>query len=210
MKKPALLVVVFALSALPSFAQMFQGPTSEFGILFGGSKRLVSTKDEAAGRGVQDNFSFSNSVKEAYYSVALDPETRFKIKVGQLNGPGAFQFILGADKQRVDINDVAVDYVDGIVDYRFNEPFGSTGLFGGIGYYRQQGTIREADVPANLNPADVVGRQSESNYGFVAGVNGDFPLSRNMGVIVEGSYHAVNYHARPRYVTISGGLRFSF
>ncbi len=39
---------------------------------------------------------------------------------------------------------------------------------------------------------------------------GDFPLSRRYGVVVEGTYHWVNYHYRPRYLTLTGGLRITF
>jgi len=183
--KKTLLIGLLALTALPATAQV-----SEFGLLLGGSKRLVSHRDEEKGFGVSDNFKFSNSVKEIYYSVILDDSSRFKIKVGQITAPGAFR----ADNARVDVAKATVDHADALVDYRFSEPFGSTGLFAGVGLYRQSAS----------------GQQEETNYGFSAGVNGDFPLSRRYGVIVEGTYHWVNYHYRPRYLTLTGGLRISF
>jgi hypothetical protein len=158
--------------------------------MFGGSKRLVSHRDEAKGFDVGDNFKFSNSVKEIYYSVILDDLTRFKFKVGEITAPGAFR----VDNARVDVAKAKVGHADAIVDYRFSEPFGSTGLFAGVGLYRQRAS----------------GQQEETNYGFSAGVNGDFPMSRRYGIVVEGTYHWVNYHYRPRYLTATGGLRISF
>jgi hypothetical protein len=183
--KKIVLAATLVLTALPAAAQV-----SEFGILLGGSKRLISSRDQEQGIGVSDNFKFSNSVKEIYYSVVLDDYSRFKIKAGQITAPGAFQI----DNARVDVDKAKVEHIDALVDYRFSEPFGSTGLFAGLGLYRQSATDQ----------------QDETNYGFSGGINADFPLSRRYGIIVEGAYHWVNFHYRPRYLTLSGGLRISF
>jgi len=183
--KKTLLLLILAMSALPAAAQY-----SEFGFLIGGSKRLISHSDEEQGIGVSDDFKFDNSVKELYYSVKLDEYSRFKIKLGQITAPGAFQ-VNGA---RVDVAKADVDHIDGIVDYRFSEPFGSTGLFAGAGLYR----------------IDAPDQKEETNYGFSGGVNGDFPMSRRYGIVVEAAYHWVNFHYKPRYITLAAGLRISF
>ena len=196
--KKLLLLMLFA--AKPAFAQ-----TSEFGILLGGSKRLISHSDQAAGLGVSDNFRFSNSVREIFYAVQLDPGTNFKIKAGQIEGPVAFQFTTPTGTARTDSAKGTVEHVDGIIDYRFSEAFGSTGLFAGVGLYRQRGTINDQAVPLEQR-----GTQTETNYGFQGGVNGDFPLTRRAGFIAEVAYHWINYHYKPRYVTLTGGLRLSF
>src|SRR6476619_1878546 len=81
------LLALSLLTAAPAFAQ-----SSEFGILLGGSKRLIRNSDEAAGLGISDNFNFGNPVKEISYSVALEPGTKFRIKAGQITAPVAFQF----------------------------------------------------------------------------------------------------------------------
>jgi len=47
------------MAAAPLAAQ-----TSEVGIMIGASKRLISRSDQAAGTGVKDNFTFSNSDRE--------------------------------------------------------------------------------------------------------------------------------------------------
>ena len=206
MKKPAYLLMFLLLAAPSLYAQ-----SSQFGLLLGGSKRLVSSKDEEAGRGVSDNWKFSGGVKEAFYAVELEPDTFFKIKVGQITAPGAFRVQIGngASPQvttgRRDLQQVDIDHVDAIINYRFAESFGSTGLFAGVGLYRQHGTF-----PTSSDVAPQDRSASETNYGFSGGVNGDFPLSRRYGFIAEAAYHMVNYHYRPRYITVSGGLRISF
>jgi hypothetical protein len=201
MTKTASLLAFFVFSAMPALAQV-----SQVGIQVGGSKRLISHSDEAAGLGVSDNFKFSNSVREIYYAVQLDPGTYFKIKAGQIEGPVAFQYTTAAGvTARTDMPKGKVEHIDGIVDYRFSEPFGTTGIFAGVGLYRQSGTITSTVVPVEQR-----GRQSETNYGLTGGVNGDFPITRRTGFIAELTYHWINYRVRPRYLTLSGGLRFSF
>jgi len=192
MNKTLIVAALLLAFAAPTFAQT---SNSEFGFLLGGSKRLSSKGDVANGVSVNDRFTFSNSVKEAYFSIQLDSDTRFKVKVGRMTAPGAFRTLdANQNKVRNDVAKANVDHVDAIIDYRFSEPFGSTGLFAGVGLYRQSAS----------------GFASESNYGLQVGVNGDFPISRRYGFVAEAAYHAVNYHYRPRYVTLSGGLRISF
>lgn len=202
MKKPAFFLALTLLAAPAAFAQYQQ-----FGINVGGSKRLSSDIDRAANpNGTDDNFRFGNSVKEIWYAVEMEPGTMFRLKAGQFRGPGAFQLRNAAnDKVRVDVDGVDIDHVDADIDYRFSEAFGSTGLFAGIGFYRQSGNI-----PAVAGLTTAPQSETETNYGFQLGVNGDFPISQRLGVVVEGTYRAINYHARPRYVTVTGGLRFSF
>ncbi len=70
----------------------------------------------------------------------------------------------------------------------------ATGLFAGTGLYRQTGSNRQ-----------------ESDYGFVGGVNGLFPINRSVGISAEAAYHWVHfYNPKPRYATIGVGLRFVF
>jgi hypothetical protein len=201
MRKHAFLLVCLLASAAPAVAQ-----TSEFGITIGGSKRLISRRDQAQGIGIRDNFKFSNSARQIYYGVQIEPGTFFKIRAGQIEAPLAFQYTNSANqKARTDIPKGKVEHVDGIIDYRFSEPYGSTGLFAGVGLYRQRGTLTDPAIPDGQR-----GNQTETNYGFIGGVNGDFPITRRTGFIVEATYHWINYAYKVRYVTLGGGLRFSF
>ena len=177
--KRLLLAFTIALASLPASAQFQQ-----FGLMLGGSTKLGNNNVG------NDHFTFSNSVKEIFYSVDVEDYTRFKIKAGRITAPASFQ----QNNIRVDVAKADVDHVDGIVDYRFSEPFGSTGLFAGAGLFQQK---------AN-------GQSDELQYGFTGGVNGDFPLSRRWGVVVEATYYWINFHYHPQYATLTGGLRISF
>jgi hypothetical protein len=206
MKKTAVLLVFSLLAAAPAFAQ-----SSQFGFLLGGSKRLSSEQDVNTGIGVKNNWKFGNSVKEVFYAVELEPGTMFKLKAGQIVGPGAFRVhtTSGQNPQvtegRVDLQDTRTDHIDALIDYRFSEAFGSTGIFAGVGYYRAHGTFDAASGVVTEDRS-----ASETNYGFSGGVNGDFPISKRYGVVAEATYHWVNYHYRPRYVTLAAGFRISF
>lgn len=184
MKKAALLLGIAIITAAPAFAQ-----TSEFGILIGGSKRFFSNTDQKLRTDLpSDNWKISNSVREIWYGYSLEPDTILKVKLGEITAPiGKVEAPPAANVEKG-----RIEHLDLLIDYRFRESFGTTGLFGGAGLYRQRS-----------------GPGSEgTDYGFSVGANGDFPLSRRYGVIIEGAYHWVNYSYKPRFLTLTGGLRF--
>jgi hypothetical protein len=177
MKKTAILLALFAFSALPAAAQH-----NEFGILFGASKAMKSD----AG-----NSSFQSGMRELYYGMELEPGTIFRIEVGDLKVNTALPAAGGGFD--IDHNG-SVQHADGVIEYRFSEPYGYTGLFAGAGIYRQK-----------------TGSREETDYGVQGGITALFPLNRTYAIAVEGAYHWVNvYHPRPRYVTVGAGLRIAF
>jgi hypothetical protein len=169
--------------AASAFAQ-----NSELGILIGGSKRSFASKDPV----VSDNWKFSNSVREIWYGFHLEPDTVIKIKAGEITAPLGDA---GDATHASDIGKGRIEHLDLLIDYRFDESFGSTGLFGGAGLYRQMSGPGRGTSDTN------------TDYGFSAGVNGDFPLSRRYGIVLEGAYHWVNYSYKPRFITVTGGIR---
>lgn len=188
MKKTAILLAVLVLGALPAAAQ-----STEFGVLFGGSAR--STDSSTVEENLDDDFSLSRNSVEFYYGVEIDPGTMFKLRVGRIETPVGVPTIEGA---RRDVEG-EVEHLDAIAEYRFSEPFGSAGLFAGIGLYRQTGTVGTG-----------LEEVSETDYGFLAGVNADFPLSKRYGIIVDATHHWTKLPFKPRFLTVSGGLRLRF
>lgn len=192
MKKTLILLGLSLFAALPLFAQH-----NEIDLLGGISKAM-----KTPGGGKSD---FQHGFEEISYGVVMEQDTIFKIKLGRMKATTAFASSAKDDKGNniVDPGDVdssgQVEYADAVIEYRFSEPFGSTGLFAGAGLYRQNGT----------NTSGV--HLSESDYGFVAGVNGLFPITRNIGISAEAAYHWVHfYNPKPRYAAIGVGLRFAF
>lgn len=190
MRKTAFLLAVSLLAALPLCAQ-----TTEFGVLFGGSKRVMKDHVAAPGTTLENpGFSFSNSAVDLYYAVQIDPGTLFKVQAGRIDGPVAFR---ETTNEGTDVrHDVKgqVQHVEGVVEYRFSEPYGSTGLFAGVGMYRHSAS----------------GFSATTDYGFPIGLTADFPLTRRYGFIAAATYHLTNADFRPRYFTLSGGFRLAF
>ena len=191
MRRTPFLLTITLVSALPVCAQ-----TTEFGVLFGGSKRVINAHNQAAaGTNLRNpGFSFSNSAVDVYYAVQVDPGTMFKVEAGRIDGPIAIrETAADGTAVRRDVNG-QVQHVEGIIEYRFAEPFGSTGLFAGVGMYRHSAS----------------GFGSTTDYGFPIGITSDFPFTRRYGLIVAATYHLTNADFRPRYLTVSGGLRLAF
>jgi hypothetical protein len=183
MKKTLILLGFSLVAALPVFAQH-----NEIDLLVGGAKAM---KTAAGGKS-----DFQHGFEEISYGVSLEEDTIFKIKLGRMDAKTAFVSKDANGNQVVDVVDAKgqVEYADAVIEYRFSEPFGSTGLFAGTGLYRQTGANRQ-----------------ESDYGFVAGVNGLFPITRNVGISAEAAYHWAHFYSpKPRYAAIGVGLRFAF
>jgi hypothetical protein len=206
MKRAILLSALMLTVAAPAIAQ-----TNEFGILIGASRRFISkgtgepipNTDPVQRVPFLDNeLSLSNSAVDLYWSMELEEDTRLKIKVGRLEGPVAFE-IPNENEAEDDPNDDVfrrdvegeVQHASAVIEYRFDEPYGSTSLFGGVGLYRQSG---DDDI------------DSTTDYGFQFGVNADFPITRRYGAIVEATYHWSRGPFAPRYLTLTGGLRIAF
>jgi len=117
----------------------------------------------------------------------------FKVQVGRIDTPIAIRETTAGRVVQHDV-DGQLQHVEGVVEYRFSEPMGSTGLFAGVGFYRHQAS----------------GFGTTSDYGFPVGVTADFPISRRYGFITAATLHFTNADFRPRYLTVSGGLRLGF
>jgi hypothetical protein len=190
MKRIAFLFAFSIVCALSVSAQ-----TTEFGVIFGGSKRVIERESPPPGEVLlDDNFSLENSSIDLYYAVQIEPATMFKVRVGRINGPVSFRTQFGDGAFVRQDRDGEVQHAEGVVEYRFSEPFGSAGLFAGVGVYRQL--------------AD--GFDSTIDYGFPVGVTADFPLSRRYGVILEATYHFIKADFNPRIFTLGAGLRIGF
>lgn len=197
MKKPMILLVLLVFMALPALAQTDR----EFGLVLGAAKRGLeaSAKEMTPGDFLDDQFKLSNSSVELYYGMKLDDATVLKFKVGRLETPvrqTTGETTLADGKVVPTAIDIEgeVQHIDAVIEYRFSEAFGSTSLFGGVGLYRQSAE----------------GVKSEADYGFMAGVNADFPMTRRYGLLLEATYHWTQAEYRPKYVTVGGGVRFSF
>ena len=218
MKKSAVFLL-FLLLAAPAMAQTGQ----QFGILLGGVKRMYSGHDRNAAIAANNvanidqdlpinGFHLTHGAREVFFAVPLESAMLFKLQVGEWNSDvGIVQSGKTKDKDGNPINtgDPArfpvsgkIRHADAIVDYRFTEAFGTTGIFGGVGFYRWSASGAAPDAVHDV--------PTESNFGYTFGINGEFPLTKRYAFMLEGAYHWINMSSPVRYVTVMGGLRVGF
>lgn len=192
MKRASMLLALMLFGALPLFAQ-----STEFGVIVGGGRRFVGTGDEAKRETewLDSSYSFSNSSVELFWAMRMDESVFLKLKAGRLETEVAEAYkVTGQEGIFRRDAEGEVQHADALIEYRFEEPYGTTAIFGGVGLYRQSGE----------------GIASTNNFGWSAGLNSDFPLSRRYGIVVEATYHWSRADFRPRYLTLGGGLRIAF
>lgn len=200
MKRILFLVALIVVSAAPLFAQ----DANEFGVIIGGSRRFVKgaphpNEDDF----IESNFAFGNNSVELFWTIPIEPDLNLRFKGGRIDTQIAIPYELpdtdpdaapGATvTNRRDVEG-EVTHIETQVEYKFDEPFGSSGLFAGLGYYRFSAPNEE----------------TRSNWGWSGGVNADFPITRRYGVVLEAAYHWTKAEFQPRYLTVGGGLRVSF
>lgn len=89
------------------------------------------------------------------------------------------------------------------VSYRFWEGFFSSALFGGIGGYG----IHPGDVdPQYANLTD----RHETVFGWHAGTEGEFTITRNLGIDLRATYHNVSAHPHRQFVSAEAGATWRF
>lgn len=131
---------------------------------------------------------FSNSLKEIFVATELEPGTVLRIRAGQIASENGPQLGLPGVTR-----DGHFQFVDALIEYRFYETFGSSSFFAGPGVYRQK-----------------FGSFDETDFGLSGGVNGLFPVTRRLSLTGEISYHWANFEETQEFVTLAGGVRFSF
>jgi hypothetical protein len=200
MKRTLFVLALLLVSALPALAQ---AEMSEVGVIVGGSRRFVhGAPHENENDFLESNFSLSNSSIELFWSMPIEPDLNLKFKGGRMETQIAIPYDVATptpeNPSQITIfrRDVEgqVHHVEALVEYEFDEPFGSSGLFAGVGFYRQS----------------AAGEETRSNWGTTAGVNADFPITRRYGVMLEAAYHWTREEFNPRFMTVGAGLRVSF
>ena len=134
----------------------------------------------------EDGFDFdmNDSFREVYFGARIDENSYFNVKLGQI----------ATDVSPIDeTQDGDLDYVQGLVEYQFDEIWGSSALFLGPGLYRAK-----------------LGEEDDTQVGVAGGVNTTFPLTRRMGLQLELAYHWVNFEEETQFITAGVGLKFAF
>jgi hypothetical protein len=191
MKRTLFLLALTLVCALPALAQ-----TSEIGVVVSGTRRFVDGAPHEEGvEFIESNFSFSHNAFDLYWKIPLEEDTSIKLRGGRIETPVSFAYTVpgSPNKFRRDVEG-EVQHIEAGVEYEFPEVFGSTGLFAGVGLYRQSGANND----------------STTDFGASFGVNADFPITRRYGIVLDGTYHWVRTDFQPRFLTVGAGVRVSF
>jgi len=162
------LTLLLVAAALPLHAE-----DTSVGLMFGAGQ---STRE--------GGFHVSDPVREIFISTDTEPSTTLKLKAGHVS--------LDSSRDGVDITR-RIDYLNVLVEYKLDQIWGSSGLFGGVGLYRQH-----------------LDSGSDTDYGFSGGINGAFPITRRTAFLAEAAYHTAHFKDRANFVTVTAGLRLSF
>jgi hypothetical protein len=90
--------------------------------------------------------------------------------------------------------DTSIEYVNLITQYEFDEVYGRSALFGGLGFYR----------------SELTGGGKEEDWGLVLGVNSTFPVSRRLALTAEIAYHWADFEENLSVIVFSGGAKIRF
>jgi hypothetical protein len=184
-------LILLGFLSIFSTVAMAQQEHSAIGFLAGGSERLNGAD--------RSSFKLDDRVYEIFYETHLEPDTVFRIKAGQIQTPITLtQSGIAFDGKG------KIDHIDALIDYRFTELFGSTGIFLGPGLYRQK--LDESDP---LNAAAPSGME-ETSWGISGGINAAFPMTQHYALIVDGTYHWINFKSKQREVTVGVGVKVMF
>jgi hypothetical protein len=195
--KRALILLGFL--SIFSTVAMAQQEHSAIGFLIGGSERL---------NGSDRTFKLDDRDYEIFYESHLEPDTVLRIKAGQIETPVTLYATtitaFGTTVNTPFDGKGKIAHIDALIDYRFTELFGSTGIFFGPGIYRQKldhTGVNNLPAPANLE---------ETSWGLSAGINAAFPMTQHYALVVDGTYHWINFKSKQREVTVGVGVKVMF
>jgi hypothetical protein len=89
------------------------------------------------------------------------------------------------------------------VSYLFWEGYFTSGLFAGFGGYGMRPGVVPAGFQAYADPEETV-------IGWHAGADGEFQVTRQVGIVLRFTYHNVSAHPHRQFVTADGGAVFRF
>jgi len=165
---PALLAVLLPICA--------HAQSSAIGVTVGSGESLEDGLD----------FEFGDTVVQLYYETSFGGGTSFRLQYGT--------FDTQVRPDEAEPLDASIEYVDLIGQYEFDEVYGQSALFAGLGLYRN----------------DVEGLASEKDWGLVLGVNGTFPVSRRFALLGEIAYHWADFDQNLSILVVSGGVKIRF
>ncbi len=175
MRRLALIIVLTLLFVPAAWAQ-----SSAVGISIGSGESLKDGLD----------FSFGDTVYQLYYETSFGGGTSFRVQYGTFDTTAMIPTIEG---ELIPENS-SIEFIDLIGRYEFDEVYGQSSVFGGLGLYRNE--------TATLD--------DEKDWGLVLGVDGTFPVSRRFALTAEIAYHWADFEQNLSVIVVSGGVKIRF
>lgn len=138
---------------------------------------------------VEPGDGFDNTGVQVNLTMITEPRTHVGFRIGRL----------GLDEQELfgSLSDAELTYITLAGEYRFQESFYESGVYLGLGGYRLEGVRFEED-------------ERDTSLGVVLGLNGEFKVSRWLGLMVELSGHYVDFDEAQIFGMVHGGLAVHF
>lgn len=133
----------------------------------------------------------SNTALQLNLALITEPKTHLGLRIGTID--------LSGNEQFGSLFDAQLDYVNISGEYRYNHTFYQSGLFIGIGGYRLDGK-RVLDSRS----------ESETSFGLVLGLTGEFELTRRLGFVIELAGHYTDLEDAQIFATGHAGIVFHF
>lgn len=134
--------------------------------------------------------SYSNPSYQLELSMVTETRTLVGLRIGRID--------LNKDQFFGSLHDAGLTFATIGGEYRFQESYYESGLFLGLGAYR-------------LNGTNAQGRSDDqTSVGINAGVTGEIPINRRVGILLELSGHYVNLREAKIYGIAHGGFTFHF
>jgi hypothetical protein len=144
-----------------------------------------------SGESLEDglNFEFGDTIVQLYYETTFGVGTTFRVQYGTFDTEVELQ-----GETELQTFDSTVEFVNLIGQYEFDEVYGQSALFAGLGLYRNE----------------VEGLDAEKDWGLVLGVNGTFPVTRRFALTAEIAYHWADFEQNLSVLVVSGGAKIRF
>lgn len=135
--------------------------------------------------------SLSNTAYQLTAALITEPKTHLALRVGHLN--------LDDDEIFEELTEAGLDYVNISGEYRYDHAFYESGVYFGLGGYRLEG-----------NPLDGGETRTDTSFGLVLGLTGEFELTRRLSFVIDLAGHWANLDDAQTFVTGQAGVAFHF
>lgn len=136
----------------------------------------------------EDAAGFGNAAYQLAFGMVIEPEVQLRLRIGGLG--------FGAQDTVAELADPSLAFVTLGGEYKFDEGFYVSGIYGALGAYRLRGRLPSGAA------------EEETTFGVAVGATGEFKLSRHLAIEAELSGHYVSSDYAEFFATALVGLSY--